>query len=184
MSKLITKNLQLQDFGCFGKIEVKHLIIYSVDKYIIFIDKDNHLDCKTTNDFDSIFSDSDFRNNYYPIKSMIDRLESTPCNHLSDKEQVSFKRLIGESLANLFESQFDVAEEMFYFAQDWFNAKYNEYSNLEYFKWFSSINSIYILIIFLFLKIFSEHLLVETILALSFFNILANSFVVNKYNNN
>lgn len=80
----------------WGVLSLKHLILEN-QGYIVFIDNNNDIDWITTDEYDTKGHEKPEKHN--EILNSVALLESKPLMHLSESNLLSFKRLLGESLA-------------------------------------------------------------------------------------
>ncbi len=89
----------------WGELPLKFLVIES-QEFIVFIDNDLYIDWKTSDFYDqNRHGDSSAHNS---ILSKVANLECKP-NYLPDNIALNFKRLLGESLARSFASDYESA---------------------------------------------------------------------------
>lgn len=80
----------------WGTLDLKYLILDTED-FIVFIDNVNDLDWITTKEYDEKGHKS--AEKHHETLNMVALLECKPLDHLSENNQLNFKRLLGEALA-------------------------------------------------------------------------------------
>lgn len=113
----------------WGKLPLRHLIVES-EEYIVFVDNELDIDWMTSKEYDSKgHKDSTKHNN---ILSQVAVLECKPNGSLSEKATLDFKRLLGESLALSFDSDYDTAASVLIKAEEYLESRGKELSR----KWY------------------------------------------------
>ncbi len=93
----------------WGVLNLKHLILETKD-FIVFIDNSEDLDWITTDDYDEKGPEIPAKHN--EILNTVALLECKPIIHLSDKNRLNYKRLLGESLARSLEHDYKKAADI------------------------------------------------------------------------
>src|SRR5690554_136892 len=114
-------------------LPIKYLVLATED-YIVFIDNENDLDWKTSDNFDNKKFENDNESKYNKIANEIANIESIPCDNLEEKIVLNFKRQIGEALIRNFERDFDNAGKMLELAKQYIIARSSEKSRFLYLK--------------------------------------------------
>ncbi len=99
-------------------LPIKYLIVAS-DDYIVFLDNENDIDWKTSDEFDARELTVEDKNKFFAVKNEIDSAETIAVNHIDDKVVIAFKRQLGEALVRLFEGEYENASNMVKRAQDY-----------------------------------------------------------------
>ncbi|HHT02763.1 MAG TPA: hypothetical protein GX005_00400 [Bacteroidales bacterium] len=99
-------------------LPINYLIVAS-DDYIVFLDHENDIDWKTSDEFDARELTSEDKNKYFAVKNEIDSAETIAINHIDDKVVIAFKRQLGEALVRVFEGEYENASNMVKLAQDY-----------------------------------------------------------------
>lgn len=126
-------------------LPVKYLIL-SCNDYIVFLDYENDIDWKTTDEFDSRDISPESKKNLNQVKNQVANLESIPCNELESNIIISFKRQLGEALVRGFEEDYDSAKQMLGLAKDYITNRNIEQSRYMYLS-ASGVFTIVILVI-------------------------------------
>lgn len=114
-------------------LPIKYLVL-ATDDYIVFIDSENDLDWKTTDEFDEKQFENDDQKKYNKIVNEIANIESIPCDNLDEKIVLNFKRQIGEALVRNFDRDFENAQKMLELAKDYIIDRSAEKSRFLYLK--------------------------------------------------
>ena len=85
-------------------LPINYLIVAS-DDYIVFLDYENDIDWKTSDEFDAKELTPEEKNKYFAVKNEIDSAETIAINHIDDKVVIAFKRQLGEALVRVFEGE-------------------------------------------------------------------------------
>ena len=108
---------------------IRHLVL-ETDDLIVFVDKAIDVDWETSDVYDAKgHKDPD---KFYEIVNSAALLESTPCDHLSDKNKLNFKRLLGEAIARALEHYYDRADNALNAAETYIRDRNLETSRLWY----------------------------------------------------
>ena len=99
-------------------LPINYLIVAS-DDYIVFLDYENDIDWKTSDEFDAKELTPEEKNKYFAVKNEIDSAETIAINHIDDKVVIAFKRQLGEALVRVFEGEYENASNMVKLAQDY-----------------------------------------------------------------
>lgn len=145
-------------------LPVQYLII-ATKKYIVFLDKDNDLDWKTTDAFDERELTAEQKVGYNEVKNEIDSIECIPTDNLDDKIVISFKKQLGEALVRAFESDFENGKKMVLHAKEFILKRSVEQSRFMFLT-SCALTTLVSLILFIVLwvtKEFTINLLGETV---------------------
>jgi len=116
----------------WDSLPIKYLILSLKGKYIVFIDHENDLDWKTSDEYDKIHLAPEVIKEFNIIKNEIDSTENIPCDHLDEKVIIKFKRQVGEALVRSLESDFTSAKTMIKIARDFIINRNLEHSRQLY----------------------------------------------------
>lgn len=111
--------------------KVKHLVLAN-DEFIVFIDEDGDVDWSTSSKYDE--QDLGDRNERLSIVNEAARLEVTPCEGITDKIKIQFKRLIGEAIARSLDHDYVGAKQMLRSAEQYISQRGQETSR----RWYLS----------------------------------------------
>jgi hypothetical protein len=104
--------MERQDYEIdWPNLPVKYLIVSKQGEYIVFLDNENDIDWKTSDEFDNNLH-SEQNKEINKIKNEINRLESILLNHLEDRTIINFKRQLGEALVRAFDNDYENATKM------------------------------------------------------------------------
>ena len=145
-------------------LPVKYLII-STKKYIVFLDNDNDLDWKTTDDFDEREETLEQKIGYNEVKNEIDSIECIPTDNLDDKIVISFKKQLGEALVRAFEGDFENGKKMVLHAKEFILKRSVEQSRFMFLTscGVTALIALVLFIVLWFSRGFSINLLGETV---------------------
>lgn len=93
----------------WGVLNLRHLILDS-QGFIVFIDNENDLDWITTAEYDE--KGHEKPDKHHEILNGVALLECKPTTHLSEANILSFKRLLGESIARSLAHDYKKASEI------------------------------------------------------------------------
>lgn len=99
-------------------LPIKYLILACND-FIIFIDHEYDIDWKTNDIFDKRTMSKEELIEFNNIRNEIAYIESIPCDDLSEKIILNFKRQIGEALVRNFDNDFTNAKKMLLYAKEY-----------------------------------------------------------------
>ncbi len=92
-------------------LPIKYLIL-SCDDFIVFIDHENDLDWKKSDDFSAVKLSDEDTASYNRVMNEISFSENIPCDNLEEKLVLNFKRQLGEALVRNFQHDFINAQRM------------------------------------------------------------------------
>jgi len=115
----------------WDNLPIKYLIL-SCQDFIVFIDSENDLDWKTTDQFDKREICPEKLVELNSILNSTARVESIPTDKLQEKVVVNFKRQVGEALVRAFEDDFDNATQMIEAAEEFVTNRNIEQSRYIY----------------------------------------------------
>lgn len=125
----------------WGPLELKHLIL-DTEEFIVFIDHRNDLDWITSKEFDAKGPQSPEK--HHEILNTVALLECKPIVHLSENNQLNFKRLLGEALARSLKHDYKKASSILVHAENFLMDRGKEISR----QWYLNRAGITSLIIF------------------------------------
>jgi len=113
----------------WGELDIEFLII-DTEMYIVFIDKDGYLDWLTSKEYDSNGHKDNVKHN--AIMSDIAFLESKQVDDFSKRIKTKYKRLLGEAIARSLGHDYDRAEHIIRFSEEYIKDRGREISRIWY----------------------------------------------------
>ena len=128
-------NNRIEDLRDYEKqwpgLPVNYLIL-SCDDFIVFLDNENDLDWKTTDEFDGRNLSESEKKDYNDVMNEIASIESIPCHDLEERIIQNFKRQVGEALVRNLQKDSINAKRMLSIAKQYIIDRNSEKSRYLY----------------------------------------------------